>query len=263
MDRHRNPLDKPRLAAVLAIGLLASLLAFSARAQLAPAVLRPACAVARSPNTLWSLARCCAKDLLSDRNCRAYSKIDDFIILKDNDPAKPEAYLIIPTTKVTGIEDRKIFLPPVADFWAYGWQQAQIYLKKPAADTALAINSEYGRSQQQLHIHISCVRRDVAQALAENDGEIGADPAKPVEIPLGPQTHIYRVIRVPSLMAESPFALAAAMPGARADMAAQSIAVIGSRTAGVYYVLETYHQGANPGAAEELLDQTCRSQAGS
>jgi hypothetical protein len=51
------------------------------------------------------------------------------------------------------------------------------------------------------------------------------------------------------------------MPGAKADMAAQSIAVIGSRTAGVYYVLDTYHRGANPGAAEELLDQTCRSRA--
>jgi CDP-diacylglycerol pyrophosphatase len=246
--------------AVLAIGLLASLLAIPAGAQTAQSAASPvaACVVARPPNSLWSLARCCAKNLSSDRYCRTYSRNDHFIILKDNSPAKPNAYLIIPTTKVTGIEDRQIFAPPVADLWADGWQQAQIYLNKPAADTALAINSGYGRSQDQLHIHISCVRRDVAQALAENDRGIGGDPAKPAEIRLGPQNHLYRVIKVVSLTTESPFDLAATMSGAKRDMAEQSIAVVGSKTPGVYYVLDTSHQGANPGAAEELLDQACR-----
>jgi len=33
--------------------------------------------------------------------------------------------------------------------------------------------------------------------------------------------------------------------------------VIGSNTPGTYYVLDTEAHGANPGAAEELLDQTC------
>jgi CDP-diacylglycerol pyrophosphatase len=240
-----------------AVGLLAASLAGPIRAQAPP----PAgvCVVAPPPNSLWSLARCCAKHLQSDRYCRAYSKIDEFVILKDNSPAKPAAYLIIPTTKVTGIEDPQIFTPSVAGLWAYGWQQAQIYLNKPAADTALAINSEYERSQNQLHIHISCVRRDVARALAENDEKIGRDPAKSVEIPLGPQNHVYRAIKVTSLAARSPFDLAAAISGAKADMADHSIAVVGSTTPGVYYVLDTYHQGANPGAAEELLEQACRS----
>jgi CDP-diacylglycerol pyrophosphatase len=103
------------------------------------------------------------------------------------------------------------------------------------------------------------VRRDVAEALADNDEKIGADPAKPIEIPLGPKSHIYRVIKVSSLRAESPFGLAAAMSGSKAYMAEQSVAVIGSRTPSVYYVLETRHQGANSGAAEELLEQACRS----
>jgi CDP-diacylglycerol pyrophosphatase len=247
-------------AAVLVACLLAPSLGVLARAQAGqPAASPVACVVARPPNSLWSLARCCAKDLSSDPYCRYYSKDGQFIILRDNSPAKPNAYLIIPTTKVTGIEDRQIFAPAVAGFWAYGWQQAQIHLKKPAAEMALAINSGYGRSQDQLHIHISCVRRDVAQALAENDAKIGGDPAKPVKIPLGPQNHIYRVIKVVSLAAESPFDLAAAMSGAKGDMAEQSIAVIGSKTPGVYYVLDTHHQGANPGAAEELLEQACRS----
>jgi CDP-diacylglycerol pyrophosphatase len=259
-----RPGIRPTAAAdvtVLAIGLLASLLAIPQRARTAEPAgsSATACVVAGPPNSLWSLARCCAQNLSSDPFCRYHSKNDQFIILKDNSPAKPNAYLIIPTTKVTGIEDRQIFAAPVADFWAHGWRQAQLYLKKPAAETALAINSGNGRSQDQLHIHISCVRRDVARALAENDDRIGGDPAKPVELPLGLQNHVYRVIKVMSLSADSPFDLAAVMSGAKADMAEQSIAVVGSKTPGVYYVLNTQHEGANPGAAEELLEQACRS----
>jgi CDP-diacylglycerol pyrophosphatase len=223
-----------------------------------PASPRAACIVARRPNSLWSLAQCCAKDLHSNRGCRYYSKADDFIILKDNSPAKPDAYLIIPTTKVTGIEDPHIFATPVDDFWVFAWQQAQIYVKKRAAETGLAINSEFGRTQNQLHIHISCVRRDVAQTLAANQQKFGDNPATPAAIALGLQNNVYRVIKVQSLVRRSPFDLVAAMPGAGSDMAAQSIAVIGAKTPGLYYVLDTYHHGADPGAAEELLDQSCQ-----
>jgi CDP-diacylglycerol pyrophosphatase len=217
-----------------------------------------ACAVAPKPNSLWSLAQCCAKNLKSNPGCRYYSKADEFIILKDNSPVKPAAYLIIPTVKLTGIEDQQIFTPPFVDFWAYGWQQAQTYVKKPAAEIALAINSASGRTQNQLHIHIACVRPDVAQILASNAAKIESDSATALQLRLGPDDHAYRVIKVTGLTgAESPYDLVAAIPGAKADMADESIAVVGSPTPGSYYVLETYAHGTNPGSAEELLDQFC------
>jgi CDP-diacylglycerol pyrophosphatase len=221
-----------------------------------------ACIVAPAPDSLWSLAQCCARSLASDPECRGYSKTGGFIILKDHSPAKPDAYLIIPTTKVTGVEDPGIFEPPVADFWAYAWRQAQIYLKRPAADTGLAINSAFGRTQNQLHIHISCLRRDVSKALAANEAEIGADPVRPFEMRLPPHNHLYRVIKVTSLSTESPFVRVAAMPGAAKNMAGQGIAVAQSRMASSYFVLDTRHGSANPGAAEELLDQSCLNSIG-
>lgn len=229
--------------------------------QSAPAAggIAASCVVAPRPNSLWSLAQCCARDLKSDPGCRYYSKADEFVILKDNSRVKPDSYMIIPTAKITGIEDKQIFAPPFVDFWAYGWQQAKTYMKRPAADTALAINSTTGRTQNQLHIHISCVRPDVAQTLAANEAKIGPDPATALRLTLGPDNHTYRVIKVSGLSAaDSPYNLVAAMPEAQADMAAQSIAVVGSTTPGWYYVLDTYVHGANPGAAEELLDQFCR-----
>jgi CDP-diacylglycerol pyrophosphatase len=161
---------------------------------------------------------------------------------------------------VTGIEDKQIFAPPVADFWNYAWQQAQFLEKKPAADIGLAINSVRGRTQNQLHIHIACVLPAVARTLADNTGRIGSSPATPIKLVLPPAGHSYRVIKVSAGLSggDSPFNLVAAMPGAGDDMGAQSIAVIGSTTPGTYYVLDTSGQDASAGHAEELLDQNCR-----
>ena len=261
----------PRASAVSRLYLCLSLLllcfAGSAQAQTShPAAPTAAinqsatsCVVAPRPNSLWSLAQCCSRNLHSNSGCRAYDATDEYIMLKDNSPTKPAAYLIIPSIRVTGIDDKQIFLPPVVDFWEYGWQQAQILVKKPTDDIALAINSVYGRTQNQLHIHIACVLPAVARSLAAQAGNIGTNPATPAQFPLGPAAHMYRVIKTTALTgSKSPFNLVAAMPGVRGEMADQSIAVIGSNTPGSYYVLDTEAHGSNPGAAEELLDQTCR-----
>ncbi len=218
----------------------------------------PACVVASRPDSLWSLAQCCSQNLQSNPSCRAYDAADKFIILKDNSPAKPAAYLIIPTIRVPGIEDNQILSPPVVDFWEYGWQQAALLVKKPAQDIGLAINSEHGRTQNQLHIHIACVLPAVAATLASQAAAIGTDPAKAVRLALAPANHLYRVFKVNKLAGgDSPFTLVAAMPDAAAHMGDQSIAVIGSATPNTYFVLDTVADGDNPGAAEELLDQNC------
>ena len=259
-------LRRPVLALAGALYLIVPLGPGPARAQAlpdtapaAPGKAGPACVVAPRPNSLWSLAQCCSRDLASDPGCRYYSADHDFIILKDHSPKKPAAYLIIPTMKVTGIEDPQIFRSPVVDFWQYGWREAQRLVARPSVDTALAINSAVGRTQNQLHIHIACVLPEVADALAGNAAKIGSDPTAPLGLRLGPFDHHYRVIATTGLAGgDSPFSLAAAMPDAAPDMARVSIAVVGSATLGAYYVLETRAGGGNPGAAEELLDQFCR-----
>ncbi len=268
MHRHSGRLQTITSVSALVIvwTLLLSCLAEPARAQIsqpagqaAPADRDvAACLVAPRPNSLWSLAQCCSRNLRSDPDCRYYSAADEYIILKDNSRAKPAAYLIIPTVRVTGIEDKQIFTAPIVDFWEYGWQQAQRVVNRSAADTGLAINSMRGRTQNQLHIHIACVLPAVAQTLASNTLKIGTDPTTAVRLALGPSNHVYRVIEATGLAgADSPFDLVAAMPGARADMGYQSIAVVGSTTPGRYFVADTAAQGTNSGAAEELLDQTC------
>jgi CDP-diacylglycerol pyrophosphatase len=127
----------------------------------------------------------------------------------------------------------------------------------PDRVTALAINSEQGRSQNQLHIHISCVRPDVVEAL-ERARRLGRNPSQPMQLRLRPENHSYRAVVVRQLLGnDSPFSIVAKMPGAAKTMGRQSIAVIGSRVPQNYYVLDTVAGPGNPGSAEELLDQTC------
>ncbi len=254
------------LAITLGCTPLLPLAGQSAAAQQPPAVSQstapesgaPTCVVAPGPNSLWSLAQCCSRNLQSNRGCRAYDATDEYIILKDNSPTKPAAYLIIPTIPVTGMEDKQIFSPPVLDFWEYGWQQAKLLVKKPAEDVGLAINSQRGRSQNQLHIHIACVLPAVARTLDSHAAAIGPDPAAALRLALAPANHVYRIIKVDKLGGhDSPFTLVAAMPNAAPQMADQSIAVIGSAAPNTYFVLDASANDANPGFAEELLDQNC------
>ena len=158
----------------------------------------------------------------------------------------------MPATEVTGIEDPRALRPPVAELWAYGWEVAGELVGRPPQAMALAINSKAGRSQDLLHIHISCVRPEVAAGLAR--APIGpAWAAAPFVTFDGDR---YNARKVAGL-APSPFLVLRELPEARADMAAQSLAVIGAAD-GCFFVLTDSTEPGVVAEAEELLDQDCR-----
>lgn len=250
--------------AISACVLLAAPAPLSVRAIPAPAqtAAGPAasCVLPRPPDTLWALAQCCESSLTSDVGCRVHDQKNGYVIIKDNSARKPRSYMIIPTSRVTGIEDGLVDRPPVVDFWQYGWAQSRTWPGYSAADTGMAINSEQGRTQNQLHIHISCVRPDVKKAL--DQAAIGFFPARPVTLRLPPHDNLYRALKVTRLDGEqSPFLVFQSDPKVKETMGEQSIAVVGSGIAGQYYVLDTQSGDGNRGQAEELLEQTCQSWA--
>ena len=211
-----------------------------------------------SEDVLWSLAIHCAEDLSSDSNCRSYTKDEkeQYVIVKDHDPNKPAAYLIIPLEPITGIEDDRIFSPSIIGLWESAWLWAEKYPGKSASQTALAINSIVGRSQNQLHIHISCVLPQVRETLAKT--RIPTKASDAVALRLGPDHNVYWTVVVPDLRTSSPFRVIQSMPHVdKNDMKDQSILVVGSQESNQYYVLDTTANRNNPGHAEELLDQTC------
>ncbi len=146
----------------------------------------------------------------------------------------PLQFLLIPTRRSPGIDDPRLLAPGAPPYWAQAWH-ARHWLDErngrplPREDVVLAINSAWARSQDQLHIHISCIRPDLKAFLASRQGEIGADWRALRGGWLG---HPYWVRRVAGteLDGTDPFRdVAEHVPGAAADMANRSIAVAGMR----------------------------------
>jgi CDP-diacylglycerol pyrophosphatase len=194
------------------------------------------------------------RSCLADRDQRPCTVVDPargFVVLKDRDRTKPYAWLLVPSTDVTGIEDPAVFEAPVAGFWQIGWQVGRGLVPAPPEGLGLAINSVAGRSQNLLHIHVSCVAPAVREALAA--APIGPEWAAEPFIDLaGQRFNARRVDR----LEPSPFLLLRDLPGAAEDMGGQSLAVIGRADGGFTLVTDS----TDPGVAAEteaLLDETC------
>ena len=97
-----------------------------------------------------------------------------FAVLKT--PFVPSEILFVPTAPVTGIEDRRLLDSGAPNYWAQAWSARQLLAPNSAppierGDIAMALNSVPGRTQNQFHIHIDCVRRDVRDLLVRDQNE--------------------------------------------------------------------------------------------
>jgi CDP-diacylglycerol pyrophosphatase len=206
-----------------------------------------ACAPAPEPDTprlgLYRAMRSCLEDPAAT-DCTLVDRARGFVVIKDDDPAKPYAWLLVPDVEVTGIEDSRVLVPPVVEFWRHGWQVGETLL--PDERLALAINSKAGRTQDLLHIHISCLAPAVTRTLAATPVGPGWTTALTLD------GHAYHARRAASLQ-PSPFLLLRELPGARDDMAAQSLAVTAAPAGGFLLLAES----APDAEAEDLLDETC------
>ena len=169
----------------------------------------PAAVRAADPDVLWKLVHGqCAPGEAASLNpapC-AYVFLGaphqlGFAVLKDR--TGQTQHLLIPTDKVTGIEDAQLQRPGSETYLAHAWafralDFARLGHNLPDRDMSLAINSEYGRSQNQLHIHIDCLRPDVRDALARNQASIGPEWA-PMPEPLAGRVYRAMAIAAPDL----------------------------------------------------------------
>jgi CDP-diacylglycerol pyrophosphatase len=188
-----------------------------------------------------------------------------YVVLKDLVGATQ--YLLIPTARVSGIESALLLAPEAPNYFADAWRERS-YTERaaqhplPRQAISLAINSAFGRSQNQLHIHIDCIRADVGAVLQRQLAVIG-DSWAPLSEPLG--GHHYRAVRVQAdaLDGTNPFKLLAdGVPGARMAMGEQTLVVVGAELAGGsqgFIILSDQVNLANGDHAsgEELQDHGC------
>lgn len=225
-----------------------------------------------NPNALWNIVHGqCVPDEQRHGDPKPCAEVNltdgaahGFAILKDLNGVSQ--FLLIPTQRVSGIESRRLLQPNAPDYFAAAWT-ARSFAEKalghpmPRDTLSLAINSEYGRTQNQLHIHIDCISADIRDILRSESGHIGRHWT-PLTRPLA--GHRYRALRVmgSSLAGHDPFEiLARGFPRARADMGHYTLVVAGMLfdTKPGFIILE--HRAdllrGDAGSGEELQDHAC------
>ena len=247
-----------------ATALLLSLLAACA-GQTRTAEARPG----ENPNVLWHIVHgLCAPHLAafgSPLPCTFVHPSAGVALLKDRDGATQ--FLLIPTARVTGIEDPAVRAPRAPDYFAAAWAargnvEALLDRALPRRDLSLAVNSIDGRTQNQLHIHIDCVRADVRDALAAQTRALGPRWT-PFPLPLAAHRYLVRFVASQDLRGVNPFVLLAdGVPAARAAMGRMTLVAVGATDAsgrpGFALLAGRADLAAGDrGAGEELQDHGC------
>jgi CDP-diacylglycerol pyrophosphatase len=185
------------------------------------------------PGALWHLVhdQCEPNQVAHDdpAPCAMVDPAGGYAVLKDL--VGPTQFLLIPTQRSSGIDDPAILGPAAPNYFADAWrartfvdQRAGVAL--PREWLSLAINSAFARSQDQLHIHVDCVRPDVHDALREYTDAVGPAWAP---FPVALAGHRYDARSLDDLDAANPFTLlAGGIAGAGADMAARTLVVVGA-----------------------------------
>ena len=221
------------------------------------------------PNALWAIVngQCvpgqqnngdpapCALVDLDGGEQRGYAVLKDLV--------GATQFLLIPTARVPGIESPEILAADAPNYFADAWRARSLVEERAGRELprdwlSLAVNSADARSQDQLHIHVDCVRADVRQVLSTHADDIGAT-WRPFPETLAGQQYRAMSVRAQELDGVNPFRLLADSLPAGDFMGAQSLVVVGDNDADGrpgFVLLAGRADGASPGSGhgEDLQD---------
>ncbi len=147
------------------------------------------------------------QDTQNPAPCLVVDLQQHYALLKDR--RGPLHDLTIPTDRVTGIESPLLLEDNAYAFFANAWQQRgrlSTEAGKPIKDEflSLAINSRYGRTQGQLHIHLACLRPEVHEQLVEHAPQV-TRAWQPLGVRLNGHEYLAKRLSGQDLVQENPF----------------------------------------------------------
>ncbi len=172
--------------------------------------------------------------------------------------------LEIPTARVTGIEDPQVLAPEAPPYFADAWrarEKMKLFLPAPPPREALVVtvNSSWARGQDQLHLHIDCIRADVARTLGAYAPHFDAQ-WRPMTDALNGRKYWARRVDSADLAGVDPFRLLAdEMPDAKGAMGTWSLAaapLLFDGKPGFVLLADQFGLEAG-GHAEDLQDLSC------
>lgn len=175
-------------------------------------------------------------------------------------PGEPTHIVVMPTDTVSGLESAPLRGTRGASYWkaalaARRYVSEALQDRVPEAEVALAVNSARGRSQDQLHIHLDCLRPKVLDALDAHGRQVRRQWA-PFPVALAGDRFQAMRIRAAEVDTFNPFAALTSLPGRR-DLHRTSFAAVATRPDDPEpgYILLAYRA---PGAsAEDIMDHGC------
>jgi CDP-diacylglycerol pyrophosphatase len=220
------------------------------------------------PNALWTIVhdQClpdqqtksdpapCSLVALGEGEQRGYAVLKDLV--------GATQFLLIPTERIPGIESPTLLEPDAPNYFAAAWDASNFVDARAGVDIprdwmSLAINSAVARSQDQLHIHIDCVRADVREAVSRHIADVGPNWA-PFPEPLSGHPYQAMSVEGDTLDATNPVQLLANRTN---DMGLETLVVVGTylrdgKPGFVLLASRADPAAGNPGAGEELQDHT-------
>jgi CDP-diacylglycerol pyrophosphatase len=255
-----RPLRKRGVAACLGLSLLLTFLAGAA--------------LNADPNALWKkVQNQCVPNQQIRGNPAPCVEVNlsegvgrGFVVFKDESARKPHSYLLIPTRRITGIEDKELFEPAAQNYFEAAWDSRPFVSKSVKARLkrdmiGLAVNSLHDRSQNQLHIHIDCVRSEIRSILRENEDGLTGVWSK---LYLPSPDHPYMAMKIAGedLHGVNPFRLLAeGIPGTKQHLDQETLVVIGAQFRDGkpgFYLLSSRHTDEFHAHGEDLLDPSCK-----
>ncbi|WP_329743317.1 CDP-diacylglycerol diphosphatase [Dyella sp. A6] len=226
-----------------------------------------------NPNVLWHLiSKCRASALRVGYPPHPCVEVDDpmhpaegYGVLKDL--AGRYQYLVMPLARITGIESPLLLAPAAPNYFADAWParlyvEAALHHRVPRDQLALVVNSIDGRSQNQLHIHVDCIKPSVHQALLDMRASLTTQ-WQPLPRPLPPNGHHYVARWVDgATLSVNPFkSLAASLP-AGDRMALHSLIAVGAYAADgkpgfILLSGRVNKRTGDVGSGDELHDLSC------
>ena len=181
-------------------------------------------------------------------------------------PMDKSHIIVTPTVRTIGIEEDRLRAPGAPNYFADAWASRHYATdglpRAPARDDlAMAVNSRRGRSQDQLHIHVDCIRPGVKKALAQTADTL--DTHRWTRIAVLPHAPRYWALAVPNpdLAGLNVFDLVtkglAIQPD---DVDDTTIVVVGTQTPGPGFIVlarQRIPDSGDEAHGEALMDHSC------
>jgi CDP-diacylglycerol pyrophosphatase len=226
------------------------------------------------PNTLWEVVHnLCVPGQADFHDPQPCVEVDleggaenGYAILRD--PRGGTQFLLVPTRQIPGIESPVVLDEHAANYFGQAWEARKhvdeaLNQAVPRDGIGLAINSAVSRSQDQMHIHISCVLPAARDELRKNERKIG-DQWALLDAPLAGHHYIAMWVAGEDLSGVNVFRLLAEkVPSAAQDMRDRTLVVVGMTrkdgTRGFVLLSNQVNRDSGDQAfGEELLDRDCR-----